>query len=114
MVTIDTAHGMEYSMNDKDMYKDMVAIFIDQRDQNVADIKGTFDAKDWDNYRIKVHGLKSNSRLVGGMDLGNLAEKCEHAARDKDEATIVAETPNLFALYDETIAALKAIDFNAL
>ncbi len=114
MVTIDTAHGMEYSMNDKDMYKDMVEMFAEQREQNVAAIKETFDKKDWDNYRIKVHGLKSNSRLVGGMDLGSLAEKCEHAARDKDEATIMAETPNLLALYDETIAALKAIDYNAL
>lgn len=113
-MTIDTAHGMEYSMNDKDMYKDMVQMFVDQRDQNTAEIKGAFDAKDWDNYRIKVHGLKSNSRLVGAMDLGALAEKCERAARDKDEATILSETPNLFKLYEESIAALNAIDYNAL
>lgn len=113
-MTIDTAHGMEYSMNDKDMYKDMVQIFIEQRDQNVSDINGFFEKKDWDNYRIKVHGLKSNSRLVGGMDLGNLAEKCEHAARNKDEATITAEQPNLMALYDQTIEALKAINYDAL
>lgn len=113
-MTIDTAHGMEYSMDDKDMYKDMIQMFIDQREQNLSDISGFFEKKDWDNYRIKVHGLKSNSRLVGGMDLGNLAEKCEHAARDKDEATILAEHQNLLALYDETIAALKAVDFNAL
>jgi HPt (histidine-containing phosphotransfer) domain-containing protein len=105
---------MEYSMDDKDMYKDMIQMFVDQREQNLSDINGAFEKKDWDNYRIKVHGLKSNSRLVGGMDLGNLAEKCEHAARDKDEATILAEHQNLLALYDETIAALKAVDFNAL
>lgn len=105
---------MEYSMNDKDMYKDMVQIFIEQREQNISDINGFFEKKDWDNYRIKVHGLKSNSRLVGGMDLGNLAEKCEHAARDKDEATITAEQPNLMALYDQTIEALKAINYDAL
>ena len=113
-MTIDTAHGMEYSMDDKDMYKDMIQMFVDQREQNISDINGAFEKKDWDNYRIKVHGLKSNSRLVGGMDLGNLAEKCERAARDKDEATILAEHQNLLALYDETIAALKAVDFNAL
>ena len=113
-MTIDTAHGMEYSMDDKDMYKDMIQMFVDQREQNLSDINGAFEKKDWDNYRIKVHGLKSNSRLVGGMDLGNLAEKCEHAARDKDEATILAEHQNLLALYDETIAALKPVDFNAL
>ncbi len=114
MISIDTAHGMEYSMDDKDMYKDMVGIFVEQRDQNVADIKAAFESKDWDNYRIKVHGLKSNSRLVGGMDLGNLAEKCEHAARDKDETLIVSETPNLFELYNQTVEALKAIDFSSL
>lgn len=113
-MTIDTAHGMEYSMNDKDMYKDMVQMFIDQRDQNLSDINEAFEKKDWDNYRIKVHGLKSNSRLVGGMDLGSLAEKCEHAARDKDEATILAEHQNLLALYDETIAALKSVNYDAL
>ena len=114
MATIDTAHGMEYSMNDKDMYKDMVQMFIEQREQNLSDINGAFEKKDWDNYRIKVHGLKSNSRLVGGMELGDLAEKCEHAARDKDEAAITSAQPKLLALYDETIAALKAIDWNAL
>ena len=113
-MTIDTAHGMEYSMNDKDMYKDMIQMFIDQRDQNLSDINGAFEKKDWDNYRIKVHGLKSNSRLVGGMDLGSLAEKCEHAARDKDEATILAEHQKLLALYDETIAALKSVNYDAL
>ena len=113
-MTIDTAHGMEDSMDDKDMYKDMIQMFVDQREQNISDINGAFEKKDWDNYRIKVHGLKSNSRLVGGMDLGNIAEKCERAARDKDEATILAEHQNLLALYDETIAALKAVDFNAL
>ncbi len=113
-MTIDTAHGMEYSMNDKDMYKDMVQMFIDQRDQNLSDINGAFEKKDWDNYRIKVHGLKSNSRLVGGMDLGSLAEKCEHAARDKDEATITAEQANLMSLYDQTIEALKAINYDTL
>ena len=43
MVTIDTAHGMEYSMNDKDMYKDMVEMFAEQREQNVAAIKETFE-----------------------------------------------------------------------
>ena len=114
MATIDTAHGMEYSMNDKDMYKDMVSMFVEQRGQNVCDIKSVFEKKDWDNYRIKVHGLKSNSRLVGAMELGDLAEKCEHAARDKDEAAILSETPKLFLLYDETIAALNALDFEAL
>ena len=114
MVKIDTAHGMEYSMDDKDMYKDLAQMFCEQYEQNAATIKSDFEGKDWANYKIHVHGLKSNSRLVGGMELGNLAEKCEHAARDNDEALLNAETPNLLNLYAETVAAIKNIDFDSL
>ena len=82
MVKIDTARGMEYSMNDRDMYRDMALMFCEQHEQNAGQIKSEFQNKDWANYKIHVHGLKSNSRLVGGTELGDLAEKCEHAARD--------------------------------
>ena len=53
-MTIDTAHGMEYSMDDKDMYKDMIQMFIDQREQNLSDINGFFKKKDWEIGRAHV------------------------------------------------------------
>ena len=114
MIKIDTAHGMQFSMDDKEMYRDMVQIFVDQKAENEQFINDTLSKKDWENYRIRVHGLKSNSRLVGGMELGDLAEKCEHAARGGDTAFVEANTAPLLELYAQTVEALKAIDFNAL
>ncbi len=114
MIDIDTAHGLEFSMDDKEMYQDMVQMFIEQKDENVTSIKDFFEKQDWENYKIRVHGLKSNARLVGAMQLGDLAEKCEHAARDGDTAFIQANTDELFALYEQTLDALKKIDFAAL
>ncbi len=114
MIDIDTAHGMEFSMDDKEMYQDMVQMFIEQKSDNVASITDFFEKQDWENYKIRVHGLKSNARLVGAMQLGDLAEKCEHAARDGDTAFILANTSELFALYEQTLDALKKIDFAAL
>ncbi len=114
MIDIDTAHGLEFSMDDKEMYQDMVQMFIEQKDENVTSIKDFFEKQDWENYKIRVHGLKSNARLVGAMQLGDLAEKCEHAARDGDTTFIQANTDELFALYEQTLDALKKIDFAAL
>ena len=81
-MTIDTAHGMEYSMDDKDMYKDMIQMFIDQREQNLSDINGFFEKKDWDNYRIIAHSLKGNALTVGALRLSEHAKELEFAARD--------------------------------
>lgn len=114
MIDIDTAHGMEFSMDDKEMYQDMVQMFIEQKAENAASIMDFFEKQDWENYKIRVHGLKSNARLVGAMQLGDLAEKCERAARDGDVAFIQANTNELFALYEQTLDALKKIDFAAL
>lgn len=114
MIDIDTAHGLEFSMDDKEMYQDMVQMFIEQKDENVTSIKDFFEKQDLENYKIRVHGLKSNARLVGAMQLGDLAEKCEHAARDGDTTFIQANTDELFALYEQTLDALKKIDFAAL
>lgn len=114
MIDIDTAHGMEFSMDDKEMYQEIVQIFIDQKADNVASIMDFFEKQDWENYKIRVHGLKSNARLVGAMQLGDFAEKCEHAARDGDTAFIQAHTDELFALYEQSLDALKKIDFTAL
>ena len=114
MVKIDTARGMEYSMNDRDMYRDMALMFCEQHEQNAGQIKSEFQNKDWANYKIHVHGLKSNSRLVGGTELGDLAEKCEHAARDGQEDVLNAETETLLNLYAETVKALQSLDFDSL
>lgn len=113
-IKIDTARGMEFSMDDKEMYQDMVNMFVEQKADNVSAITGFFEKQDWENYKIRVHGLKSNARMVGAMQLGDLAEKCEHAARQGDTAFVQANTSELFALYEQTIEALKKIDFVAL
>ncbi len=113
-VKIDTVRGMEYSMDDNDMYKDMAELYCSQFEPNIAQIRGEFESQDWENYRIHVHGLKSSSRTVGGMQLGDLAERLEHAARNNDIDTIKAETQSLFDLYKATVLALQKIDYAAL
>ena len=48
-----------------------------------------------EDYRIKVHGIKSMANTIGATALGGLAKLCEYAARDGDTARIEVLTPIL-------------------
>lgn len=65
--------------------------------------------KDWKNYTVLVHALKSSSRLVGAMQLSGLAahlEKCGDRAL-VDE--IIEETPELLAQYRSYISVFEGL-----
>jgi CheY-like chemotaxis protein len=57
-----------------------------------------------EDYRIKVHGIKSMSNTIGATGLGALAKLCEFAARDGDIDRIRALNPVLI----EEIDAMKS------
>ena len=57
-------------------------------DQKVNELENYFANKDWPNYEIKVHSLKSTSRLIGAIKLSKLAEKLEKNSRNADISLI--------------------------
>lgn len=52
------------------------------------EMQETFAAKDWKNYCIKAHSLKSTSRLIGALSLSQKAAGLESAAERGDEKEI--------------------------
>ncbi len=62
--------------------------------------------KDWPNYKIEVHALKSTSRTVGLNDLGTLCEKLEFAARDEDIDYILANHDEAMELCAKTLESI--------
>ncbi|MBE5940312.1 MAG: response regulator [Lachnospiraceae bacterium] len=46
-----------------------------------------------ENYRIKVHSMKSSAALIGAMKLSEDAKELENAARNADVDTIISKTP---------------------
>lgn len=72
-----------------------------------------FDEGDWENYGIKVHSLKSTSRLIGAMELSKLAEDLEKYADEKKIEKIQKKHKslmNLFLSYKEKLGTLITED----
>ncbi len=55
--------------------------------------------KDYHNYTIQVHSLKSSARLIGALQLSEQAKRLEACGNAEDETAIEAETPALLQAY---------------
>jgi HPt (histidine-containing phosphotransfer) domain-containing protein len=64
-------------------------------------------AADLDAIVSAAHSLKSSSRTVGAMSLGNAAEVVEHAGRSDDLASVTAERENILDLYAQAVDELQ-------
>ena len=54
--------------------------FYTSIDEKALELQQYFEAEDWENYGIKVHALKSTSRLIGASELSKQAEHLENCA----------------------------------
>ena len=64
-----------------------------------SELQDFFDKEDWDNYCIKVHALKSTSRLIGALAISKLAEQLEKYSNNKDVEKIQKKHKTLINKY---------------
>ena len=69
-------------------------------------IQGYKDNKEWHNYTIEVHALKSASRQIGALELSDRAAALEAAGNAGDTETIQRDTDALIELYSHYKDAL--------
>ena len=77
----------------------VLRMFYDSYEAKAGELQHYFDTKDWENYTIKVHALKSGSRLVGVLKLGDKAEALEMAGKRSDIDFIMANHQDLMDSY---------------
>lgn len=78
---LNIAMGLKYSDDMEDIFKSILEIFCDMKDENKEKIQKAFEAEDWKNYTVFVHALKSTALSVGGERLGELAKNLEMSGK---------------------------------
>ena len=66
-------------------------------------------ARDWKDYGIRVHSLKSTSRMIGASELSLLAARLESAADGGREAEIDGSHAELLGRYGAVTDAIWAL-----
>ena len=83
----------------EELYLEVLKEYIDTIKTKAADIQKFMEQKDYKNYTILVHGLKSSSRLIGAGHLAEKAAYLEACGDQNKEEQIQKRTPELLAEY---------------
>ena len=86
---IDVDAGLSYCLGDEEFYTTLLLQFAKEADEKIPDLTRFYNEKDWGNYEIIVHALKSTAKMVGAMPLSNDALELEKAAKEKRENYIL-------------------------
>ncbi|MBR1477598.1 MAG: response regulator [Lachnospiraceae bacterium] len=90
-------------------YMDTLKIFYDSIDKRADEIEQFYNDRDWNNYIIKVHALKSSTHIIGIIEMSNLARELENAAKKKNIPVVKIGTNALLKEYRELKDMLSPI-----
>ena len=96
---IDYAVAIENCLDD-DTLSDALSDFIRSIETKPAEIERYWLDKDWRNYTVQVHALKSTARLIGASKLGEDAYYLEQCGDAENETAINEKTDALLNLYE--------------
>lgn len=106
---IHTKTGLQYCLDNMEFYDELLLKFASDADGKQADIDRLFGLKDWENYCIIVHALKSTARMIGADVLSDLAKGLEDAAKNRNVEYIGMHHENLLVKYKETAQSIRDI-----
>ncbi len=104
---IDTDAGLKYCVGDKDFYKSLLIQFATESAGKIASMKQYYQVRDWHNYEILVHALKSTSKMIGISDLSEKAKALEMAAKENNEVFILENHEQMIRDYGRISAEVK-------
>ena len=105
MVDYDT--GLRYCDGDEEFYTQILSEYVAESDEKIPSIEEYYNDKDWQDYGILVHSLKSTSKMIGASELSKRAEKLEKAAKNGDIAVVEEGHEGMINLYRDTVNMLR-------
>lgn len=99
---LDQNLGVQYCGDSEEIYVEILQMFCDMKDKKQRELQEAYDARDWKNYTIQIHALKSGALNIGGKELSARAAELEKAGKQSDEAYILKEHDAMMHMYDDT------------
>ena len=116
---IDLEAGVHLLDDDMEVYIEMAKVFYDDYPVKHKKMRNALTECNMEDYAIMVHGLKSNARTIGAMELGELAFEEEKESKAGNVHFIQTHVAKLEEEWEkvvhglETLFALQNIDINA-
>ncbi|MBP3895394.1 MAG: Hpt domain-containing protein, partial [Mogibacterium sp.] len=87
-------------------FKELAGVYCSSGEKYTKQLKDVFDAKDWKNYAILAHTIKSTSKTLGANGLAELAFTQEMAGKEENEDIILMNHDQFAEEYDRMLKML--------
>lgn len=105
---ISTAEGLGFT-GGKEKYVSAIQRFFKGYEANRRAVEDLLDSGDIEGYGIKVHSLKSNSRMIGASALADAFAGMEAAAKADNADLIREKNPSVLSMYADIVEVLRPI-----
>ena len=95
---LDVSQGLLYC-GGKSAYLDIVLNCCLEVEEVCSELNDKFEKKDWKNYTIKVHAMKSTMKSIGAMHVSDMAKALENAGKAGDAEFISKHHDKLLEEY---------------
>lgn len=103
---LDVEKGLLYC-GGQTAYLDILKQYCKNGSDHIAKIEKLFEIKDWKNYTIEVHALKSMMMSVGAVPLSEQAKELEFAGKRGDVARIQVSHGSMIAEYIRVLNEIR-------
>ncbi len=103
LLDVDTA--LMYSGNDPDLFMEIANSYL--KNDLTSKLEKFYDDGDYENYRIKVHSLKSSSLNIGAITMSKLATEMDAAIKKGDTHYVILNNEALMKEYSKIIGGLR-------
>lgn len=101
--------GLQYCQGDESLYEKLLDDFAQGADDKAWTIVRYFGARDWNNYSIQVHALKTLSKMIGATALSEAAAALETAADEGRERDLIAGHGAMMEHYTSVATAVVTV-----
>lgn len=106
---VDVSIGLENCGGKISDYLNILKINYNYGNKNLEELEELFNKKDYENYTIKVHAIKSTTRGIGALNISDMALKQEEAGRAGTYEYIEENFDGLRTEYLEHLHGLEGV-----
>ena len=104
---IDIEEGLACCADDEEFYEEMLGEYVSEYRSGLEELNRFYEEKDWKNYGIRAHIVKSTSRMIGARSFSETAREMESAVRDGNQEQIIARHSDFIIGYQQLVDGIR-------
>lgn len=106
---VEPEAGLKYCRGDEEFYKSLLLEYAKNVSKKIAELKKYYDTADWNDYSIRVHAVKSTSKMIGAADISALAKYLEDASKAADSAAVSEKHEAFMTGYENLMQKINSV-----